>query len=98
MINPFISIDYQLEQAGWNKYSDNRAGFIFTKKIGNDLALVAECRASQGGKIRFLYSEERDGSFIEEKDLYLFAKKLKEWRWKNEHPNKGGRHYSKKRR
>lgn len=98
MIFDFLTIDSQLKDAGWEKYTDNRSGFIFTKKLGIDTALAAECLASQGGKIRFLYSEGSDGSFVEERDLLLFSKKIKEWRWKNERINKGGRHYSKERR
>ena len=79
MINPFISIDEQLNRHGWVKYFENKNGFRFVKKIGVDVYFYASFNKLSG--ISF-YDEVPEFRSIEtdEKTLELFAAKIKEWR------------------
>lgn len=96
IINPFISIDEQLADIGWKKLCETTEEFIFVKKWGIE---VFEKAAFDGKHIRFLWPmsviPDAPGP-VDEKELALFAAKIKEWRRQNECTDKGGRHFSKK--
>ena len=42
IINPFISIDEQLSEQGWNKYCENENGFRFVQKLGIEVFYLAD--------------------------------------------------------
>ena len=89
MINPFISINQQLEDVGWKKYFDNDKGFKYVLKIGVDVYQLAEFR---GNGIRFyddtIIGHDYDSIEVDEKTLELFAAKIKEWRKQYGRPDK----------
>lgn len=85
-INPFVSVNQQLEDIGWIRQYEGDKGFTFAKKIGVGCFYVAESRK---GKIRFydgLVFYDYDAVAVNEKELMLFAKKIKEW--KEQYENK----------
>ena len=87
MMNPFVSVDQQLENIGWIKQYEGDKGFTFAKKIGVECFYVAE---SRNGRVCFY-----DGTVFcdyyavaaNEKELLLFSKKLKEWKGQYESKN-----------
>lgn len=96
MINPFISVDEQLKQIGWNKYYETDEGFTFVKKWGVE---VFEKAMFDGKHIRFLWPMSclpDAPAPVDEKDMELFAAKIKEWRRQYGRNTKGGRHFSEK--
>lgn len=96
MVNPFVSIDQQLADFGWNKLSETTEGFVFVKKWGIE---VFEKAMFDGKHIRIFWPmsviPDAPGP-VDEKELELFSAKIKDWRKQNEHNSKNGRHYSKK--
>lgn len=91
MVNPFISVDEQLKRIGWNKYYDCDLGFKYVKKVGVDVYFIAHF-----DKYHIDFSDEGRPIGVGEKDLELFAVKIKEWRRRNGRNSETGRHYSKK--
>lgn len=88
MINPFIAIDEQLHDIGWNKFVDGVCGFIYVKKVGADVFQIANYN---GSGIRF-YDDATFGHSnaisVNEKELELFSKKIREWRRQYGRPDK----------
>ena len=85
-INPFISVNQQLEDIGWIRQYEGRRGFTFAKKIGIEVFYVAEYR---DGGMSFYDGVGFDDFIsvpVNEKELVLFAKKIKEW--KGQYENK----------
>ena len=87
MVNPFVSVDQQLENIGWIKQYEGDKGFTFAKKIGVGCFYVAE---SRNGKVCFydgMAFYDYDAVAADEKELMLFAKKIKEWKgqYENKH-------------
>ena len=94
-INPFISLDEQLERIGWHKFYENEHGFRYTRKIGVDVIFIANFNKYG---IRF-YDDPYTFHAIDvsEITLKLFAAKIKEWRRYYGRTTEGGLHYSKER-
>ena len=88
MINPFIAIDEQLHDIGWNKFTEGKWGFIYVKKVGAYIFQIANF--TEIG-IRF-YDDTTMGDHeaipVNEKELELFSKKIKEWRKQYGRPDK----------
>ena len=86
MINPFRSADDMLSEIGWNKYVDNHTGFVFIKKIGIEVFHKAIFVKSKGIKFydELVVGHDYDSVYVNEKELALFSKKIKEWRYKYE--------------
>ena len=95
MVNPFISVDEQLSRIGWNVYYDGDKGFHFVKKIGIEVWHSALFWKSDYG-MRFFDPILEKAIEVNEKELELFAAKIKEWRRRNGRNSEVGRHYSKK--
>lgn len=93
IINPFISIDEQLRELGWDKYHEGETGFNYVKKMGDEIWFIALYSKNDG--IKFFDPILESAIYMNEKELALFAAKIKEWRRQNECTNKGGRHFSK---
>lgn len=89
MVNPFISVDQHLENLGWRKYYENRGGFKYVKKLGVDVYYLAEFK---GEGVRFyddmIIGHDYDSIEVNEKELEVFAVKIKEWRRQYERSNK----------
>lgn len=86
-INPFVSVDIHLENDGWIKQYEGEKGFTYAKKIGVSVFYVAKYR--EGG-IRFFDGVGfgvYDAIPIDEKELMLFAKKIREWKGHYENKN-----------
>jgi len=96
MVNPFISVDEQLNRIGYVKLDEGSLGFTFAKHLGGGYAVKAECR---GGYICFYDPGilNHDAFSVNDKELELFAAKVKEWRKQYGRNTKIGRHFSKKR-
>lgn len=97
MVNPFVSIDQQLSDVGWKKRNESDDGFHYLKKIGVDVWYSAAFKERSG--IRFydpmILGRDYDSICVNEKELELFAAKIKEWRKKHGCSTKTGRHYHK---
>ena len=90
-INPFISVDQQLEDIGWIRQYEGSKGFIYGKRIGVGFFYVARYAKGWNGfyGIKFYDGEilhDYDAIPVNEKELVLFAKKIKEW--KGQYENK----------
>lgn len=89
MVNPFISVDQHLENLGWKRYYENEGGFKYVKKIGVDIYYLAEFK---GEGIRFYDDMVLGHSYysiiVNERELEVFAAKIKEWRKYYEHSDK----------
>ena len=94
IINPFISVDEQLNEAGYVKLDEGPLGFTFAKHLGGGYVVKAECR---GGYICFYDPDllHHDAVSINDKELRLFAAKIKEWRKQHGRNTETGRHYDK---
>ena len=88
MINPFIAIDEQLHNIGWNKFVEAKCGFMYVKKVGSYVFQIANFTESG---LRF-YDDTTMGDHraipVNEKELELFSKKIKEWRRQYGRPDK----------
>lgn len=88
MINPFIAIDEQLHNNSWNKFVEGVCGFIYVKRVGVDVFQIANYDKSG---IRF-YDDatfsHSNAISVNEKELELFSKKIKEWRKQYGRPSK----------
>ena len=86
MINPFRAVDEQLSDIGWKKYHESHAGFIFVKKLGRDVYHKATFRKDKGIKFHddMIIGHDYDSVYVDENELALFSKKIKEWRYKYE--------------
>ena len=96
MVNPFISVDEQLRKFYWNKYYECGLGFEFVKKWGVD---VYEKAVFDGKHIVFYWPMSvvpNAPGPMNEKELELFAAKIKEWRRQYGRNTESGRHSSKK--
>lgn len=78
MINPFVSVDQQLSDIGWNKYYESKIGFRFVKKVGVDVFFYADLVPS--GLIFYDDMDYMRSIAVKEKELELFTAKVKEWR------------------
>lgn len=95
MVNPFVSIDQQLSDIGWKKYYESEFGFQFVKKVGMDVYFHAKF-IKQG--LTFYDDIDLMNSIaVKDKELELFAAKIKEWRRQYERNTKAGRHSRKER-
>lgn len=87
-VNPFVSVDQQLFDIGWNRYYENENGFRYAKKIGVDVWHLADYNKTG---IRFyddmIIGHDYDSITVDEKELLLFAKKIKEWKGQYESKN-----------
>ena len=95
MINPFISVDEQLKEIGWNIYYYGDKGFHFVKKMSDEIWYSALYWKKDG--IKFFDPILEKSICVKEKELELFAAKIKEWRRQYERNTKGGRHFSEER-
>lgn len=86
MINPFVSINQQLEDIGYVRQYEGQYGFIFAKNVGGGYVHLAEALApieeNKELKIRFYDPHVTYNSSVQvsAKELALFSKKLKEWK------------------
>lgn len=82
MINPFISVDQQLEYKGFKKFYDGDIGFIFIKPIGDGYSVKAQAELRSDGKLRIRIFDPQSNVpvYIEDDILELFAAKMKDWR------------------
>lgn len=98
MVNPFVSIDQQLSDIGYVKLQEGPWGFAYAKPLGDGYCVKAECKK---GRIIFydpmVIGHDYDSVYISDKELDLFAAKIREWRRIYERDTKAGRHYRKER-
>lgn len=91
MINPFISIDQQLEDVGWKKLYETQNGFGYARKISSEIAMKAEGVYVYDTFCFGCYdpsSVYRTTYLINEHDMRLFTAKIKEWRKQYGRPDK----------
>ena len=79
-INPFVSINQQLEDLGWIMEYEGDIGFTFAKKVGIEVFHVAQYRKDGICFYDGVAFYEHETVPVNEKELMLFAKKIKEWK------------------
>lgn len=82
MINPFVSVDQQLEDIGYVRQYEGRKGFVYAKNVGGGYIFIAEAIKYEKIGVRFYDPNGYDETaiFVSDKELKLFARKLKEWK------------------
>ena len=87
-INPFVSVDIHLENDGWIKQYEGIEGFTYAKNVGGGYIYIAQLKNTiLGFTIRFYDPDFNNrASWVSEKELRLFARKMKEW--KEQHGNR----------
>lgn len=93
LVKFYQSTDQQLEDIGYVKQYEGDKGFIYAKNVGGGYINIAEAlKALENEKeltVRFYDASgiEKYPTCVNEKELRLFARKLKEWKGQYESEN-----------